>query len=194
MICIEILTKEHSEAAKLTEELWLKYEKDLRIVCKARLRGHYQDNVDDCMQEIFLALFECLNSGKVIENPKGWLYTTARNKIVEILRQGKAKTKNEVYVSDLYDEEDSPQISHAVMETVVVPEEQIIESQKAIMRSLEDGERELMNDITIKHMKLSEISEKYGVSISLAKKRSANLKRKVKKLVKDLSIEGEPES
>jgi len=47
------------------------------------------DDVPDIVQEVFIYLFDKLNNGHVIHNPKSWLYRTTYNKCVDYFRQQK---------------------------------------------------------------------------------------------------------
>ena len=62
------------------EELWNKYEPQLRKICRIKLRS-CSDEVDDVISEVFLALCQKTDKDAPPEKPKQWLYGTLNNLI-----------------------------------------------------------------------------------------------------------------
>ncbi|MDD6021933.1 MAG: sigma-70 family RNA polymerase sigma factor [Oscillospiraceae bacterium] len=63
---------------KIVNELWQEHEPYIRKLCTYKLKS-LPDYVDDCIQDVFLALSDALHKGKVIEYPKAWLTKVANN-------------------------------------------------------------------------------------------------------------------
>lgn len=73
---------------KYISDLWWEYEPYIRLLCVRKLNS-LSDYVDDCVQDIFLALSDSLSNGKTIEYPKAWLTRVANNKIKDIYKNAK---------------------------------------------------------------------------------------------------------
>ncbi len=65
---------------KICEVLWNEYEPQLRKICRIKLRS-CQDEVDDVISEVFLALCQKTDKDGPPEKPKQWLYGTLNNLI-----------------------------------------------------------------------------------------------------------------
>ena len=71
------------EKDEITEEckrLWHLYREYIISFCKFKLKDT-PDYVEDCVQDVFMALLEAKRSGAEIKSPKAWLTTVANNKI-----------------------------------------------------------------------------------------------------------------
>ena len=66
-----------------TDKIWTEHESYIRRLCSYKLESR-PEYIDDCVQEIFLALSEALHNEKRIDCPKAWLTKVANNKISDI--------------------------------------------------------------------------------------------------------------
>lgn len=79
------------EKDEITEEckrLWHLYREYIISFCKFKLKDT-PDYVEDCVQDVFMALLEAKRSGTEIKSPKAWLTTVANNKIKGNTKTGK---------------------------------------------------------------------------------------------------------
>ncbi|MGN0546115.1 MAG: RNA polymerase sigma factor [Acutalibacteraceae bacterium] len=177
------------DASSSAEIIWKKYEKDLENLCKARLRNSYRDYVDDCMQEVFLALLEYIKRNGEPPNPKAWLYRTAFNKIMNVFREKNEKIKHEVSVDTLYDSAEYSLIESNRNLAGTATDEEIERDRKLIIQSLTEDEQTLLFDFAVRKLTNIQLSEKYGVSVSTVKRRRFRLKKKIYDLVRKHSDE-----
>ena len=76
-----------------TDKIWTEHESYIRRLCSYKLESR-PEYIDDCVQEIFLALSEALHNEKRIDCPKAWLTKVAYNKISDIYE----KIKKEIII------------------------------------------------------------------------------------------------
>lgn len=69
--------------------LFLRYDRELRRFLSGYLRN--KCDVDDCAQESFLNLWKQEARGTLHEDPRGYLFITARNVVRDFLRKGRAR-------------------------------------------------------------------------------------------------------
>ena len=73
------------EKDEITEEcmqIWHLYREYIKSFCNFQLKD-CPDCVEDCVQDVFMALLEARRAGKEIKNPKAWLTRVANNKIID---------------------------------------------------------------------------------------------------------------
>lgn len=166
----------------LFSEIYKQYAPWIRSLCEFKLAS-MPDTVDDCIQEVFLALFEKMKSGETIQNPKAWLYKTAANRI-KLIYTGAAKKQEESYAPDMLEFlADSSTLTKFTDESI------IDEHYDEIISSLNEEDKNILLDICENKMKLKEIAVKYNLSLSAAKQRSVRLKARVRAYVKKLMSE-----
>lgn len=71
---------EKDEITEECKQLWNLYKEYIISFCKFKLKDT-PDYVEDCVQDVFMALLEARRSGTEIKSPKAWLTTVANNKI-----------------------------------------------------------------------------------------------------------------
>ena len=71
---------ENDEITEECKQLWNLYKEYIISFCKFKLKDT-PDYVEDCVQDVFMALLEARRSGTEIKSPKAWLTTVANNKI-----------------------------------------------------------------------------------------------------------------
>ena len=101
--------------------LYREHEKPLKDYVLRLVPGYEISHAEDVVQETFVRTINYLNNGKVVESPKGFLYTTARNLITSMF-----------YRSSKYTETDSlPDMDdHASSANVCSPENRVFMQQK----------------------------------------------------------------
>lgn len=69
--------------------LFSRYDRELRRFLSMYLRN--KSDVDDCAQESFLNLWKQETRGALDEDPRGYLFITARNVVRDFLRKGRTR-------------------------------------------------------------------------------------------------------
>lgn len=163
----------------ISDDLWREYEDYVRKICSYRLikRPEY---IDDCVQEILLALSEALHKKKRIRNPKAWLTKVAYNKTSDI--SDKIRKEDELFVpfnSDVVSGAYSVQLQ---IETGA--ENEILLLREKVLFLLDVDERKLLCDRYELEKSISEIANECGISENNVYQRLYRLRIKTKMLIK----------
>ncbi len=73
----------------VAESLYREHEKSLKGYVLRLVPGYEISHAEDVVQETFVRTINHLNNGKVVDSPKGFLYTTARNLITSMFYRGR---------------------------------------------------------------------------------------------------------
>lgn len=76
------------EDNEVAASLYRDHEKSLRGYVLRLVPGYQVTHADDVIQETFVRTIKHLNSGKAVESPKGFLFTTARNLVTSMFYRG----------------------------------------------------------------------------------------------------------
>ncbi len=76
--------KNHEVAASLFQE----HENSLKSYVVRHVPGYELSHAEDVVQETFIRTIKYLDNGKVVDSPKGFLFTTARNLITSMFYRG----------------------------------------------------------------------------------------------------------
>lgn len=160
------------EKDEITEEckrLWHLYREYIISFCKFKLKDT-PDYVEDCVQDVFMALLEAKRSGTEIKSPKAWLTTVANNKIKResehINKIINYKTNVEFSTLDMHDFEE-------------VSDELISEMKDSILNQLKFDEQSIIIDFYVKHMKVKNIAIKYNLSEANVKQKLFRARKKI---------------
>ncbi|MBP3447223.1 MAG: sigma-70 family RNA polymerase sigma factor [Clostridia bacterium] len=167
---------EHNKA--IVKKLWLEYEPYIKKLCKYKLKNN-PDIVDDCVQEVFLDLFEALNGGKTIEYPKAWLSKVANNKIIDIQKNNKKEKDNIISLTDIL----ANTISDHSVELCDEPElsdEQLLWAKNDFLSSLTEEEKTLFKERFVLNKHSKEIALLYNTTESNVRKKVYRLRVKAK--------------
>jgi RNA polymerase sigma factor (sigma-70 family) len=138
-------------------------------------------DIDDVIDETYLALCNALNSCTAINNPKAWLYSTANNiinkKYAEINKQKSKCVSINCVESELFYEND--------FDNVLLSDDAIEKIKNDIFDELQETEKILYNLIYTKKLKGKEIAKILNISPSAVKQRNYRLKRKIKLIAKE---------
>ena len=135
--------------------------------------------IDDCMQDVFLALLNKLDDNGEIQYPKAWLTKVASNKIKDIYESEKIKSEhqvpyNEEYVAESYSFEES------------LCEEDLEKHLKAILEKLDEKEKKLLEDFYSENIPQKEIAEKLGITENNVRQQIFRLKRKITAIIRTI--------
>ena len=92
------MEKEQNNLNITITDIWLEYEPYIKKLCAYKLKS-IPGEIDDCVQEVFLAFFDALNKGQQIEHPKAWLTTVANNKINDLYKAVKKENDHVIPLS-----------------------------------------------------------------------------------------------
>ena len=161
------------------EECWRLYAPYLRKLLQYKLAS-MPDQIEDCLNETFLALLTALERGEVIEKPKAWLTVTANN----IIKKTYDAHRRE---SERYAPE-----GETLLFTLPAPdlpeeaftEAELLAAKDDFMASLTENERTLFDLRFRQRKRLKKIAEETGVTENTVKQRVFRLKRKGAAFVK----------
>lgn len=167
--------------------LWEEYQGLVRQLCNLKLKSKSW-MVDDCIQEISLALYNQILSDEQIDNWKAWILVTTRNIINNCYYESK---KNDHYVSvdavqpAAQDPETILQLSYCQdFLDLMISEDDVELAKKEILHTLNEKEYELYIEYYLKHQKLKDIASKHNVGENVIQQRHFRLKHKLLKLIK----------
>jgi RNA polymerase sigma factor (sigma-70 family) len=173
------------------------YEKILKF-CVYALGGS-QSAAEDCVQDIFLILYENMGRLKDYDKIGGWLYKTAGNvskQYAASLRKERKRFAASFPASTTGDGDKEAPFgsldSIAAAGRVKTEEEQIAEEKAVSRAAAEIGKRLTPKDEQIlslafreKHP-LKEVAARLGISLSAAKSRASRLRQKISVLAREL--------
>lgn len=167
---------------EIAEKIWQENEVYIRKLCNYKLQSH-PDLIDDCMQDVFLALITAVHDETEINNHKAWLTKVTVNKINDIYRDEKKKSENQV---SLDDEKTALTTDFDYSYTEEISEKELDKHLQTILQSLTDKEKSLIEDFYRNNLSGREIAEKLDISETNVRQQIFRLKRKVIKIVKEI--------
>lgn len=171
---------EKDEITEECKQLWNLYKEYIISFCKFKLKDT-PDYVEDCVQDVFMALLEARRSGTEIKSPKAWLTTVANNKIKMEYKNRKResehinehinkiihyKTTVEIFTLDMHDFSE-------------ISDELISEMKDSILNQLNFDEQSIIIDFYVKHMKVKDIAAKHGLSETNVKQKLFRARKKI---------------
>lgn len=174
---------EKDEITEECKQLWNLYKEYIISFCKFKLKDT-PDYVEDCVQDVFMALLEARRSGTEIKSPKAWLTTVANNKIKMEYKNRKResehinresehinkiihyKTTVEIFTLDMHDFSE-------------ISDELISEMKDSILNQLKFDEQSIIIDFYVKHMKVKDIAAKHGLSETNVKQKLFRARKKI---------------
>lgn len=164
---------------KQAEKIWLEHQSYIRKYCEYKLQSA-PDLIDDCMQEVFLALLRALMDSKQINYPKAYLTKIALNKINDIY-----KAEEKIKANVIPFEENS--VSETVEIEIPVSDEEIDKYANEILASLTDSERTLIEDFYVRKKKQKDIADEMNISENTLRQQVFRLKHKIIKEIKKIT-------
>ena len=133
---------------------------------------------EEITQDAFLQMFRVLQKGQTIENPRAWLYRVAHNAALN-------QVKNQKFLLPV-DEETWDELSKALPDTGLNPEQAVLEEEKlarlrSAMGRLNEVERQCLH-LRTKGFRYREIAEVVGLATSTV---AETLYRVIEKLAQE---------
>lgn len=167
---------------EIAEKIWQENESYIRKLCNYKLSSH-PDFIDDCMQDVFLALITACRDEKEIKNYRAWLTKVTVNKINDFYRDEKKKEEREI---SLEEENLKASSDFDYSYTEDINEKDLDAHLENILSSLTDREKELIEDFYQKNLSGREIAEKLEISETNLRQQIFRLKRKVTGKVREI--------
>jgi len=165
-----------SGESRVINFLYDKYALQLRYFAYKYLNDNSE--VDDILQEAFVSLWE--NRKRIISEPmaKGFLYKYIRNEAVTRLRKRNVKNRFEKLYRQ--DEPEEPFLRNII-------EAEVLHNLAQAIGNLPSSCREICL-MSLKGMKLQEISEKLNISINTVKKQKSISNARIRKIMEELFL------
>jgi RNA polymerase sigma factor (sigma-70 family) len=168
------------------------YERILKF-CAYALGGNLS-LAEDCVQDIFLILYENMPRLKDYDKIGGWLYKTADHiskRYAASLRKERAKFAQR-FGDPAAGREESP-LDRVMAEQTIKSEEERIAEENTLDRAaagigkrLKPGEEEILELAFRQKKPLKEVAARLGISLSAAKSRTSRLRQKISALAREL--------
>ena len=141
---------------RCVSDAWEKHEAELRSFL--RRRTHSDAEAQDMLQDVFLRALRQSNGLCGIDNPRAWLYTTARNLLIDRLRL----TKDQVPL---------PEDLAAEPATELAPVDGLSQCLPRVLSELSAQDREAITLCDIEGMTQQDYAVRLGLSLPAAKSR-----------------------
>ena len=165
-------------------EIWKEYNGDIANFFRTRL-PEYAD-IEDLVQEVFLALYMKMETGEIIVNVRAWLYKTARNvcsnKLDKLKRSPKVVS---IDVDEWQEYEPGEECRDLLFPDI--SEGQMQEWIAAIWERLEENERVFLDEAYFHPHTVQEIAAKWNMKENTVYQRLRRLRIKVERLAAEIT-------
>lgn len=164
--------------------IWLENRDKITERCNFKLQS-CPSEAEDVVADISLYLYVAISEGKIHSNPVAWLNAVTENCIKKKYTEMNKKKnllveyneENVDCVEDYTDAED-------LFIDSLISENSIDYLSVQVIRELKDKERELYKSLYIKGMRMQEIADELGITVTAVRERSCRLTKKLKLLAK----------
>ena len=163
----------------ICERLWIENEPALRKLCRVKMQS-CQDEIDDVISEVFLALCQKVSDESIPENPKAWLYGTLNNVIK--LKYRKIYKRKDKQMS-LSDEQYELPFEYGGIEEKI-DELYSGEIWSKLKSLLTEEEYKLIKNIHYDRLKMKEIAQMNNTTESAIKQKHYRICNKLRKILK----------
>lgn len=160
------------------KKYWEDYEPDIRRICKIKLRS-CPNEVDDVIQEVFLAFCKKVKTDGIPEKPKAWIYGTFRNILNLKYREIYKRQEHE---RSLTDKDYELPYEYDFTEMIIM-KESVDEINGIINEVTTDSDKKLLKCIYEDNMKMKEAAEILGSTESAVKQKNYRINRRIRKAV-----------
>lgn len=172
-------TKNSFDAAAI----WQEHEPYIRKFCTYKLQSQ-PDEIEDCIQEVFIALSQAEEKGRIIAYPKAWLTKVADNLIKDFYEKArKASERTVAYDAQILER---TQIFYPDEDLTSLSEEQISQLKEEVFSHLTEPEQKLLHDRYAAKKSFAEIASEQNTTASNIRQRLYRLKQKTKAIIKQL--------
>ena len=155
------------------------YYSEIYYYCLSFLRS--KEDAEDVTQEVFLLLGEKAKGLEEI-NIRAWLYSTAKNKIMETRRERVIRSKYISFIGDGHAVAD-PKSADFLDIPEEVSEDKILSAKDRLISKLTPEEKVLYESLYERKLERSEVAKELHISKRAVDMRAFRLRRKIEKLV-----------
>ena len=160
------------------------YKENYKLVAKRMyelLRGVDPDGVEDCLGNLFLTLCLCVEKVMEHENPRAWLFLTARFICLKHIRSVGASTKRNIPITDEMADTLSggPSPEDTVPDDILWCQWKNARVRERLISELNKNEREILSLRFEKGLSNREIGERLGKSEDAVRFTVYYIKRKI---------------
>jgi RNA polymerase sigma-70 factor (ECF subfamily) len=155
------------------ESIWEEFNKPLKSFIKRRIDN--DQDVEDILQIVFLKILNNINNLRESNKIHSWIYTIARNTIIDFYRSQHEDLHIECLSEDIYTETQE--------ETIVNNE--IAECLIKMIQHLPEKYKQALNLIELENLTQKELASRLGLSASGAKSRVQRARLKLKQMILD---------
>jgi RNA polymerase sigma-70 factor (ECF subfamily) len=163
------LLKEGSQQA--FRELYIRHKDQLLYSCKKYLKN--ETMTEDIVQDIFTQLWETHDSLHITTSFSGYLYTSARNRILNIYRQYDVHSRFARYIRD-----NEQEMTNETEDSIV--EKDYADMLNELIDSLPPMQKDVFRLNRIDGLTNKEISEKLNISVENVRKHTSLALKKIK--------------
>lgn len=158
------------------------YRAEMGNFCRSRLDDTAQ--TEDCVQQIFLALYEAMARGTELREPRAWLYKTARF-VTARVNEKRRKERARFSDTSLEDAAGAASISFERCRLDMLEPAEEERLLALVLSRLSREEQEMIEAVYRHHMKHEELGQRMGLKRNTVSQKLKRLRLKVERLVEE---------
>lgn len=171
------------QLTRLYYAYWNQYKTEIFRFCESRLyRAPHL--AEDCLQQVFLAMYEALAQGKNIDNPRAWLYKTAHNQINHM--NDRLVTEQKKRTMEDLDDLPVAVSFDSCLDATLREEEDLDHMRQTVLSKLDEDDRLLIEASVEDKLPSRVIGERFGLKENTVNQRLKRLRIKVGRIVKEM--------
>lgn len=131
------------------------------------------NDVEDIVQEVFIKIYQKIDTLKEEDKIQNWIFTIARNSIIDYYRKNKSKIEVPLSEYDDIAQIDSEEDNTKGMEKCL----------KGFINKLPEEYREIIIDSELKNIKQKDLAVKYNIEYSSLRSRVQRGRERIKKML-----------
>lgn len=167
---------------KACEKIWREYEPAIKKLSYVRLRG-LENEIDDVVSEVFLALCEKFERDGSPDNPKAWMYSTFNNIINQRFRNVCKSREN---ISPIPMEEVELKFTHSIPDSAFTSVS-TDEFYSIIKGLLTEEEFNLIEELYVNETKTSELAARFHITEGAVRQRGYRICAKLRTALSEYS-------
>lgn len=148
-----------------------------RIYSIALQYSKVEETAEDVVQQVFLKVWEKRNTLAEINNPEAWLFTLARNQVLDVLKKQASSVKYKKYVQELFSESQETSPEHLL---IIRQRKELLERS---LQELSPKQLEVYRLNREKGMTYEEIAQHLGIGHATVKEHIANALAKIRRFL-----------
>lgn len=171
-----------SEDDRFVLDLIMAHKNRLVRIVTSKLGASYINDVEDCLQDIFVLAFVNKEKLRAHLNPAGWLFVTANNVSYDMRRRNLKHEQHTVSFNDLLDYLGEDEVERYILER---PSETEMEEgrKESVLDELCDKEKELYQLKYVEKKDNRYLAEYYSTTEGCIRARLSQLRKHVRKII-----------